>query len=180
MRETQYQSFNATVSSSKSEKEDIMCKAISAIDSVYNRTMALECEFKGLSYQAVPKWLKVLSETVKLLSLPDRVSRMPSMKRPAAVFARAAATTSKTGSIGANVVPNVKSKDPQREPTAWDATLQAVGQRGQLVPEVLAMISEALPDTLGVCKDQCFEEKNLCRVCQATRKVVLSKTNSSS
>ena len=54
----------------KSEKDDIMCKAISAIDSVYNRTMALECEFKGLSYQAVPKWLKVLSETVKLLSLP--------------------------------------------------------------------------------------------------------------
>ena len=27
---------------------------------------------------------------------------------------------------------------------------------------------------------QCFEEKNLCRLCQATRKVVLSKTNSSS
>ena len=102
------------------------------------------------------------------------------MKRPAAVFARAAATTSKTGSIGANVVDNVKSKDPQREPTAWDAILQALGQRGQLVPEVLAMISEALPDTLGVCKDQCFEEKNLCRVCLATRKVVLSKTNSSS
>ena len=38
----------------KVEKEDIMCKAISAIDSVYNRTMALECEFKGLSDQAVP------------------------------------------------------------------------------------------------------------------------------
>ena len=33
----------------KAEKEDIMCKAISAIDSLYNRTMALECEFKGLS-----------------------------------------------------------------------------------------------------------------------------------
>ena len=26
-----------------------MCKAISVIDSVYNRTMALECEFEGLS-----------------------------------------------------------------------------------------------------------------------------------
>ena len=48
--------FNATISSS--EKEDILCKAISAIDSVYNRTMALECEFKGLSDQAVPKHLK--------------------------------------------------------------------------------------------------------------------------
>ena len=35
-----------------------MCKSISAIDSVYNRTMALECEFKGLSDQAVPKQLK--------------------------------------------------------------------------------------------------------------------------
>ena len=42
----------------KAEKEDIVCKAISAIDSVYNRTMALECEFKGLSDQAVPKHLK--------------------------------------------------------------------------------------------------------------------------
>ena len=42
----------------KAEKEDILCKAISAIDSVYNRTMALECEFKGLSDQAVPKHLK--------------------------------------------------------------------------------------------------------------------------
>ena len=42
----------------KAEKEDIMCKAISAIDSVNNRTMALECEFKGLSDQAVPKQLR--------------------------------------------------------------------------------------------------------------------------
>ena len=42
----------------KAEKEDILCKAISAIDSVYNRTMALECEFKGLSDQAVPKELR--------------------------------------------------------------------------------------------------------------------------
>ena len=33
----------------KAVKEDIMCKAIGAIDSVYNRTMALECEFKSLS-----------------------------------------------------------------------------------------------------------------------------------
>ena len=41
----------------KLEKEDILCKAVSAIDSVYNRTMALECEFKGLSDQAVPKQL---------------------------------------------------------------------------------------------------------------------------
>ena len=45
----------------KAEKQDIMCKAISAIDSVYNRTMALECEFKGLSDQAVPKRLKEFS-----------------------------------------------------------------------------------------------------------------------
>ena len=42
----------------KAEKEDILCKAISAIDSAYNRTMALECEFKGLSDQAVPKHLR--------------------------------------------------------------------------------------------------------------------------
>ena len=42
----------------KSEKEDILCKAISAIDSVYNRTMARECEFKGLGDQAVPKQLR--------------------------------------------------------------------------------------------------------------------------
>ena len=42
----------------KAEKEDILCKAISAIDSVYNRTTALECEFKGLSDQAAPKHLK--------------------------------------------------------------------------------------------------------------------------
>ena len=33
----------------KAVKEDIICKAISAIDSVYNRTMALECAFKGLN-----------------------------------------------------------------------------------------------------------------------------------
>ena len=39
----------------KAVKDDILCKAISAIDSVYNRTMALECEFKGLSDQVVPK-----------------------------------------------------------------------------------------------------------------------------
>ena len=42
----------------KSEKQDILSKAISAIDSVFNRTMALECELKGLSDQAVPKHLK--------------------------------------------------------------------------------------------------------------------------
>ena len=42
----------------KAEKEDILCKAISAIDSENNRTMALECEFKGLSDQAVPNHLK--------------------------------------------------------------------------------------------------------------------------
>ena len=42
----------------KAEKEDIMCKAISAIDSVYNRTMALECEVLDLSDQAVPKQLR--------------------------------------------------------------------------------------------------------------------------
>ena len=42
----------------EAEKKDILCKAISAIDSVNNRTMALECEFKGLSDQAVPKQLR--------------------------------------------------------------------------------------------------------------------------
>ena len=42
----------------KAKKEDILCKAISAIDSVFNRTLALECEFKGLSDQAVPKHLR--------------------------------------------------------------------------------------------------------------------------
>ena len=49
----------------KAEKEDILCcKAISAIDSVYNRTMALECEFKGLSDQAVPKQLREYLKSV--------------------------------------------------------------------------------------------------------------------
>ena len=56
-RATQFQSFNATISSSKQRRRTSLCKAISAIDSVYNRTMALECEFKGLSDQAVPKYL---------------------------------------------------------------------------------------------------------------------------
>jgi len=105
------------------------------------------------------------------------------MKRPSAVsekaigprpkVARAAATTSKTGSIGANVVPNVKSKDPQREPTPWDAIVQVLEQRGQLVPEVLVMISEALPDTLGVCKDQRhpFQERVLDSVFHELRKI---------
>ena len=46
----------------------------------------------------------------------------------------------KTGSIGGNVVPNVKSMDSQREPKACDAILQAVGQRSQLIHEVLVMI----------------------------------------
>ena len=50
----------------KAEKEDILCKAISAIDSVYNRTMALECEFKGLSDQAVPKHLRGISQVVRV------------------------------------------------------------------------------------------------------------------
>ena len=54
-----------------------MCKAISAIDSVNNRTMVLECEFKGLSDQVVPKRLKEFSRLrcrVILLSwtLPSR------------------------------------------------------------------------------------------------------------
>ena len=38
------------------------------------------------------------------------------------------------------MVPNVKSMDSQREPKACDAVLQAVGQRSQLIPKVLAMI----------------------------------------
>ena len=36
------------------------------------------------------------------------------------------------------MVPNVKPMDSQREPKACDAVLQAVGQRTQLIPEVLA------------------------------------------
>ena len=40
------------------------------------------------------------------------------------------------------MVPNVKSMDSQREPKACDAILQAVGQRSQLIPEVLDMINE--------------------------------------
>ena len=43
-------------------KEDIICQKISVIDLVYNHTITLECELKV-------------------------VSRMPSTKRPAAVFA---------------------------------------------------------------------------------------------
>ena len=51
-------------------KEDIICKKISVIDLVHNHTIALECELKV-------------------------VSKMPSMKRPAVVFARAADIISK-------------------------------------------------------------------------------------
>ena len=51
-------------------KEDIICQKISVIDLVYNHTITLECELKV-------------------------VSRMPSTKRPAAMFARAADITSK-------------------------------------------------------------------------------------
>ena len=98
-------------------KEDIICKEISVIDLVYNHTITLECELKV-------------------------VSKMPSMKRPAAVFARAADITLKTSSIGVNVVPNVKLMISQREPKACDAILQAVGQRSQLIPEVLDTINE--------------------------------------
>ena len=66
------------------------------------------------------------------------------MKRPTAVFARTAVTISKQIPFGGNVVPNVKSMDYQREPkAACDAILQAVGQRSQLISEVLDMINEA-------------------------------------
>ena len=51
-------------------KEDIICKQISVIDLVYNHTITLGSELKV-------------------------VSRMPSMKRPVAVFSRAADITSK-------------------------------------------------------------------------------------
>ena len=71
-----------------------------------------------------------------------RRQRMPSMKRSAAVFARAADITLKTSSIGGNVVPNVKLMDSQREPNACDAILQAVVQRSQLIPEVVDTINE--------------------------------------
>jgi len=105
------------------------------------------------------------------------------MKRPAAVSgkamgprpkaARAAATTSETGSTGAKVVPVVKPKEVHREPTPWDAIVQALEQRGQLVPEVLVMISEALPDSLGVHKDQRhpFQERVLDSVFDELRKI---------
>ena len=57
------------------------------------------------------------------------------------------------------MVPNAKSMDSQREPKACDAILQAVGQRSQVIPEVLSMI-------------QCLQS----RVCQGTRMFVLGKT----
>ena len=41
------------------------------------------------------------------------------------------------------MVPNVKSMDSRREPKACDAILQAVGQRSQLISEVLDMINKA-------------------------------------
>ena len=59
----------------KAEKEDILCKAISAIDSVYNRTMALECEFKGLSDQAVPKHLPTVAWLVRSEKINKHLSR---------------------------------------------------------------------------------------------------------
>ena len=40
------------------------------------------------------------------------------------------------------MVPNVKLMDSQREAKACDAILQAIGQRGQLISEVLDMINE--------------------------------------
>ena len=80
------------------------------------------------------------------------------MKRPTAVFARTAVTISKQILLEATWFP-MKSMDSQREPKACDAILQAVGERSQLILD---------------CK--CLEEKNLCRVCQATRMFVLSKT----
>ena len=61
-------------------KEDVICKKISVIDSVYNHMIALECELKV-------------------------VSKMPSMKRPAALFARAADITSKQVPLDATWFP---------------------------------------------------------------------------
>ena len=48
----------------KAEKEDVLCRAISAIDLVYNHTMVLECEFRGLSDQAVLKQLRECLESL--------------------------------------------------------------------------------------------------------------------
>ena len=113
----------------------------------------------------------VFNHTITLECELKVVSRMPCLPEQQNHF--------KTSSIGGNVVPNVKSMDSQREQKACEAILQAVGQRSQLIPEVLDTINEAF------CQDQClqgqrFEENSLRRACQTTRMVELSKTNNSS
>ena len=98
-------------------KEDIICKKISVIDSVYNHTITLECELKV-------------------------VSKMPSMKRPTAVFAKTAVTISKQIPLEATWFPMWNRwilKENRRHVMLF---LQAVGQRSQLIPEVLDMINE--------------------------------------
>ena len=66
MRDTQQQSFSATILLQRDEEGHHMQKN-SVIDLVYNHTITLECELKV-------------------------VSRMLSTKRPTAVFARTAVT----------------------------------------------------------------------------------------
>ena len=61
-------------------KEDIICQKISVIDWVYKHSITLECELKV-------------------------VSKMPSMKRPAVVFARAADIISKQVPLEATPFP---------------------------------------------------------------------------
>ena len=94
------------------------------IDLVYNHTITLECELKVVSKDAV-----------------DEATGFYVCQSSRHHF--------KTSSIGGNVVPNVKLMDSQREPKACDAILQAIGQRSQLISEVLDMINETWTKVQG-------------------------------
>ena len=105
-------------------KEDIICQKISVIDLVYNHTITLECELKI-------------------------VSRMPSTKRPAVVFARATDTISKQIPLDATWFPKWNwwiLKENRRHVMLF---YKAVGQRSQLIPEVLDTINETWTKTRG-------------------------------
>ena len=71
------------------------------------------------------------------------------------------------------MVPNVKSMDSQREPKACDAILQAVGQRSQLIPEVLDMINETWTKFRG---EEFVPSRLADKESWPTRMFVLSKT----
>lgn len=84
---------------------------------------------------------------------------MPTLKRPAAVELATDSRKKVAKSAPAKSVAFAKDaehmlKAKEREPQPWDPIVQALQERSRLAPDVLGMIDEALPDTLGVLKDQ--------------------------